>query len=499
MDTSVFLSVKDVSKQYGQVTVLDKFTADFHRGEVHALVGENGAGKSTICKAIAGAIRPTSGTFVVDGKALSGWTPQEAKKAGVSMVYQEFNLIPEMPVYENLFVGKEIHKSLFVDKKAMIAESRRIFAEMGVSINAHAKLKTLSVAYCQLVEIAKALLDNSKLLILDEPTATLTNNEVGILFNVLGKLKDSGISLIYISHRLEEIFTLCDTITVLRDGLLIKTMPVPETTIEQLIHMMIGREMSQEFPPRVESGMPRDEPSPLRVEGVTNKKLKNISFTLKKGEILGLAGLVGAGRTETVRAVFGADKIDAGKIFVKGKEVRFRSPSDAIREGLALIPEDRKRDGLMLILSIMHNISVVVIKNLSVFTIVSGTKEKEITERSRQLLAIKAASMTNLARSLSGGNQQKIVLAKWLASDADIFIFDEPTRGIDVGAKKEIYDFLVKLKVEGKSLIVISSEMQEILGLCDRIVVMHEGEVQGELDWKEATQEKILSLASGIT
>jgi ribose transport system ATP-binding protein len=499
MDNGIFLSVKDVSKQYGQVTVLDKFNADFYRGDVHALVGENGAGKSTVCKAIAGAIRPTSGTFVVDGKMLSGWTPQEAKRAGISMVYQEFNLIPEMPVYENLFVGKEIRKSLFVDKKAMIAESRRIFTEMGVSINAYAKLKTLSVAYCQLVEIAKALLDNSKLLILDEPTATLTNNEVGILFNVLGKLKDSGISLIYISHRLEEIFRLCNKITVLRDGLLIKTMPVPETNIEQLIRMMIGREMSQEFPPRVENSMPQDETSPLRVEGLTNKKLKNISFTLKKGEILGLAGLVGAGRTETVRAVFGADKIDAGKIFIKGKEVRLRSPADAIKQRLALIPEDRKRDGLMLILSIMHNISVVVIKNLSAFTIVSRTKEKEITERSRQLLAIKAASMANLARSLSGGNQQKIVLAKWLASDADIFIFDEPTRGIDVGAKKEIYDFLVKLKMEGKSLIVISSEMQEILGLCDRILVMHEGKIQGELDWKEAAQEKILSLASGIT
>jgi ribose transport system ATP-binding protein len=505
MDNSIFLSVKDVSKQYGQVTVLDKFNADFYRGEVRALVGENGAGKSTICKAIAGAIRPTSGTFVVGGKTLSGWTPQEAKKAGISMVYQEFNLIPEMPVYENLFVGKEIHKSIFVDKKAMIAESRRIFTEMGVSINAHAKLKTLSVAYCQLVEIAKALLDNSKLLILDEPTATLTNNEVGILFNVLGKLKDGGISLIYISHRLEEIFKLCDKITVLRDGLLIKTMPVSETSIEQLIHMMIGREMSQEFPPRVENRtfsagrIPQDETAPLRVEGLANKRLKNVSFTLRKGEILGLAGLVGAGRTETVRAVFGADKIDAGKIFIKGKEVRIRSPADAIRQGLALIPEDRKRDGLMLILSIMHNISVVVIKNLSALTIVSRTREKEITERSRQLLAIKAASMTNLARSLSGGNQQKTVLAKWLASDADIFIFDEPTRGIDVGAKKEIYDFLVKLKAEGKGLIVISSEMQEILGLCDRILVMHEGKIQGELDWKEATQEKILSLASGIT
>ncbi|MDR0473704.1 MAG: ATP-binding cassette domain-containing protein [Treponema sp.] len=290
MDSGIFLPAKGISKQYGQVTVLDRVTADLYRGEAHAIVGENGAGKSTICKAIAGAIRPSSGTFTVGRKTISGWTPQDAKKADISMVYQEFNLIPEMPVYENLFIGKEIHTSIFVDKKAMIAESERIFSEMGVSVNAQTKLKTLSVAYCQLVEIAKALLDISSLLILDEPAATLTNNEASILFNVL-------------------------------------------------------------------------------------KKLKSVSFTLQRGEIL---GLVGSGRTETARAVFGADKIDSGKIFINGKEVHVKSPSDTIKHGLALIPEDRKRDGLMLILSIMHNISVVVIK-------------------SRRLLAIKSLSLNKSA------------------------------------------------------------------------------------------------------
>ncbi|MDR1898655.1 MAG: sugar ABC transporter ATP-binding protein [Treponema sp.] len=498
MAEGVFLSVKDATKQYGSVTVLNKVSVDFYRGEVHALIGENGAGKSTICKIIAGAVTPTAGSLIVDGKPHYGLNPQSARAAGISMVYQEFNLIPEMTVYENLFVGKELHRGGFSSTGAMIRESGRIFDEMGVVIKAQAKIKYLSVAYCQLVEIAKALLDNSKLLILDEPTATLTNNEVEILFRVLGKLKRSGISLIYISHRLEEIFRLCDKITVLRDGCFINTMQVRDTTMDELIRLMIGRELSQEFPGRVPRREEENAAPVLRVENLNSRKIKNVSFLLNKGEILGIAGLVGSGRSETVRAVFGADKVDSGKIFVHGRETVIRNPAAAIRNGMALIPEDRKREGLMPILSIMHNISIVVIRELCKSVFVSTRREKELIDHSKELLSIKTASMGNPVRSLSGGNQQKIVLAKWLASDADILIFDEPTRGIDVGAKKEIYDFLFRLKSEGKSLIVISSEMQEILGLCDRILVMHEGAVQGELNYKEATQEKILSLASGI-
>jgi ribose transport system ATP-binding protein len=500
MANDIFLSVKDATKYYGPVTVLNKVSVDFYRGEVHALIGENGAGKSTICKIIAGAITPSAGSLTVDGKLYCGLNPQSARDAGISMVYQEFNLIPEMTVYENLFIGKELRKGVFSDTMGMIRESDRMFGEMGVSIKAQTKIKSLSVAYCQLVEIAKALLDNSQLLILDEPTATLTNNEVEILFRVLDKLKRNGISLIYISHRLGEIFRLCDKITVLRDGCLINTIHARDTTMDELIRLMIGRELSQEFPERSIPRHGEENAVPvLTVEGLSNGKIKNISFELRKGEILGIAGLVGSGRTETVRAIFGADKIDSGRIFIHGRETAIRNPGTAIKNGIALIPEDRKREGLMLILSIMHNISIVVIEGLCKSFFVSKRRENELIEYSKKLLSIKASSMGNLVCSLSGGNQQKVVLAKWLASDAAILIFDEPTRGIDVGAKKEIYDFLFRLKSEGKSLIVISSEMEEILGLCDRILVMHEGVIQGELHYREATQEKILSLASGLT
>jgi ribose transport system ATP-binding protein len=498
MSNEIFLSVQGVSKRYGSVTVLNDVNLDFYTGEVHALLGENGAGKSTLCKIIAGAILPSNGKIKVNGEHHHGLSPQYARSLGISMVYQEFNLIPEMPVYENLFVGKEIRKNIFTDTHAMIQKSREIFDNMGVVIDPLEKIKNLSVAYCQLVEIARALLDNSKLLILDEPTATLTNAEVEILFNVLGKLKENGISLIYISHRLEEIFRLCDKVTVLRDGAFIKTLDIAGTSMEELIRLMIGRELSKEFPERTASlDLENTEPV-LRVEGFSNSKIRDISFELKKGEILGLAGLVGSGRTEVVRAIFGADKIDRGNIYIKNKKVVIKNPSAAIQYGIALIPEDRKREGLMLILPIALNISIVTIKKLCRGFFVSRQKEKELLGKSVNLLSIKAASLENQVSSLSGGNQQKIVLAKWLASNADIFIFDEPTRGIDVGSKKEIYDFLFRLKAEGKSMIMISSEMQEILGLSDRILVMHEGKIKGELCCHEATQEKILSLASGL-
>jgi ribose transport system ATP-binding protein len=474
-----FLSVRGLTKKYGPVTVLKDINVEFRKGEVHALIGENGAGKSTLCKIISGAIMPSDGKIYVNDTVYEGFSPQTARNQGISMVYQEFNLIPEMTVYENLFVGKEIRRGPFSDTISMMRKSAELFSEMGVSIDPAAKIKYLSVAYCQLVEIAKALLDNSKLLILDEPTATLTNTEVEILFRVLSKLKAEGISLIYISHRLEELFRLCDKITVLRDGLFIRTMDVKDTNMEELIRLMIGREMSQEFPERISLPGGNDARPVLKVKGLSNKKIKDISFELRQGEILGLAGLVGSGRTEVVRAIFGADRIDAGEIYVRNKKVSIKSPDAAIKNGIALIPEDRKREGLMLILSIGMNISIIVIRKLCKNLFVSRSMEKELLKKSQNLLAIKTASLENLAGSLSGGNQQKVVLAKWLASNADILIFDEPTRGIDVGAKKEIYDFLFRLKAEGKSIIMISSEMQEILGLSDRILVMHEGSIRG--------------------
>ncbi len=498
MNNKTVLSLRQLTKTYGHVTVLDHVSIDFQEGEIHALLGENGAGKSTLCKMIAGAITPTEGEIVMDGKTIHRFTPIEAKAAGIGMVYQELNLIPEMTVYENLFVGKEIRTGCFVNSKEMIRRSQEIFDDMGIKIDCTKKVKQLSVAYCQLIEIAKALLENSRVLILDEPTAPLTNNEVDILFRVLEKLRKHGIVMIYISHRLEEVFRLCDTITVLRDGHWIRTMSVSETNNQELIHLMTGRELSRGFPER-EADFDYSSAQPvLRVEDLCGNGMEHVSFELNKGEILGIAGLVGAGRTETVRAIFGADRVASGSIYINGKPVKIRSPRDAIRNSVALIPEDRKLQGLMGTLPIGMNISIIVIKALSKLSFVQRKKERKLLDEEVQLLNIKASSLSHAAFSLSGGNQQKIVLAKWLSTNSDILMFDEPTRGIDVGAKREIYDFLFALKKQGKSIIIISSELGEILNLSDRILVMHEGTLQGELLYQDATQDKILTMASGL-
>ena len=498
MKKNNILQVENLTKRYSGTIVLDNVNLEIKQGEIHALIGENGAGKSTLCKTIAGAIEPSSGQILLNGNEYSKLSPKKSKEEGVTMVYQEFNLIPEMTVYENLFVGKELRKGMFVDKTSMISKSIEVFSEMGISINCNSKIRTLSVAYCQLVEIAKALLEDSKLLILDEPTAPLTNNEIEILFQVLEKLKMKGISMIYISHRLEEIFQICDRITVLRDGKKIKTLDVNSTTKEELIKFMIGRELSQEFPEKNEIKENSTEDIILEVKGLTNQKIKDISFQLKKGEILGIAGLVGAGRTEVARAVFGADTLTSGEIYIKGKKVKVKAPYDAINSGIALIPEDRKREGIMLSQSIGNNISLVVVKELCKGGFISRNCEKKLLDQKIEMLNIKLQSEKQLVKNLSGGNQQKIVLAKWLSTDCDILIFDEPTRGIDVGAKKEIYDFLFQLQKDGKSIILISSEMSEILNLTDRIIVMYEGKMVGELESRKATQELILEKASGM-
>ena len=342
------------------------------------------------------------------------------------------------------------------------------------------------------------MLENSKVLILDEPTAPLMNNEVEILFRVLQRLKQSGISIIYISHRLEEVFRLCDRVMVLRDGQHVKTMNVSDTNAEELITLMIGRTLSQEFPPRETDFDYSNAQTVLKVEHLENNKIRDISFELNKGEILGIAGLVGAGRTEMVRAIFGADPISSGEIYINGKKVTIQSPADAIRNSIGLIPEDRKRQGVMAILPISINMSIIVIRKLCKGLMIQQKKEKALLADKVKELAVKADSLSKSISTLSGGNQQKIVLAKWLATNCDILIFDEPTRGIDVGAKKEIYDFIFALKRAGKSMIVISSEMSEILNLSDRILVLHEGRINGEVYYQDATQNSILTLASGL-
>ena len=474
MKETPILQVNELTKRYGATTALEGVSVAFRRGEVHALVGENGAGKSTLSKIIAGAVQPTEGTLTIKGQTVTGLSPMQAKKLGISMVYQEFNLVPELPVYENLFIGKELRNGPVIRRAEMIRRSQEIFETMGVTLNCESRIKDLSVAYCQLVEIAKALLDDSEVLILDEPTAPITNKEVEMLFRVVRMLREKGILIIYISHRLDEIFEICDRITVLRDAHLVRTLDVKDTCREELIAMMIGRELTQEFPPRE---------ADYRYEGAQT--------------VLGIAGLVGAGRTELLRAVFGADRIVEGTVTVHGNKVKLTHPKDAIKNGIALIPEDRKREGLMLFQPIAHNMTITIIKQLSHLLMISQREEQETLERSVQLLSIKNSSLARPVSDLSGGNQQKVVLAKWLSTSCDILLFDEPTRGIDVGAKKEIYDFLFRMKQEGKSIIMVSSEMSEILNLSDRILVMHEGRVQGQLLYQEATQEKILSIASG--
>ncbi len=497
MNDSVSLRMVDICKYYPGVKALDHVGFELRRGEVHALLGENGAGKSTLCKIIAGAEAKDSGDYELFGKKIEDLTPLAAKEAGISMIYQEFNLIPYLKVYENLFLGKEISKGIKTDKKTMIAKTREVFKRFNMDIDPEAQVSDLTNAYKQLVEIAKAILENAKVLIMDEPTAPLGNREVETLFELIRSLKESGeVSIIYISHRLEELFQVSDRITIMRDGKYIDTLNTADTNRNELVKLMVGRDLSEDYPKR---NTPIGEET-LRVEHLSTAKTKisDVSFSLHKGEILGFAGLVGAGRTEVMRALFGADEKTAGKIFIKGREAQIRRPIDAIRSGISLIPEDRKGQGVSLTMTIRENISLVKLPDLQGFLRVSHKKEHALVNEYIKALTIKTPTMEQLAKNLSGGNQQKVVVAKWLATQADVIILDEPTRGIDVGAKYEIYLLMNELVAMGKSLIMISSEMPELIGMSDRILVMHQGELMGELAGDKITQENILKLASGM-
>ena len=491
----VSMAVKNLTKSFKGVEALKNASLAFMQGEVHALLGENGAGKSTLCKMLSGALTPDSGSIIVDGYEYPALTPFSSKAIGIGMIYQEFNLVPDMTVYENLFLGKEVRKGLNIDKNEMIRRTSEIFDRLNIRIDPSAKIKNLSVAYCQLVEISRAILENARYLIMDEPTAPLTIKEVDTLFDLVRELKTQGVTIIYISHRIEELLELSDRVTIMRDGEVITTLDTGTTNRSELIRLMVGRETNKEFPERCGGGLENEVL--LEVGHLATDKIKDISFKLHRGEILGLAGLVGAGRTEVMRAIFGADKIKSGEIFIKGKKVSIKSPGKAIKAGIAMIPEDRKRQGIHLGLSIGHNISLAKLKDISVFATVSAKKERSLIERYKNVLSIKMSSPSDAASSLSGGNQQKIVVSKWMAIQSDILFFDEPTRGIDVGTKKEIYDLMDRLRREGKGIIMVSSEMLEVIGMCDRIIVMHEGVVEGELDASEMSQERILQLASG--
>lgn len=496
MDNNIVLKMEKICKYYPGVTALDHVDFELRKGEVHALLGENGAGKSTLCKIIAGAQPMDDGSYCLDGEQIRTLTPQSAKDKGVSMIYQEFNLVPYLKVYENMFLGKEIERGIYADKRAMIRKTREVFERFHIEIDPNSRISDLSNAYKQQVEIAKAVLENAKVLIMDEPTAPLGNREVENLFEMIRTLKSEGVSIIYISHRLEELFEISDRITVMRDGQYIETLNTKDTNKSALVKLMVGRDLSEDYPQR---STPIGE-EVLRVEHLSTveTKLHDVSFTLHKGEILGFAGLVGAGRTEVMRALFGADHRSSGTVYVGGKQVEILRPIDAIHHGIALIPEDRKDQGVSLTLSIRENISLVMLHTLQSFLRISRKKERTLVDSYMNALAVKAPSMEQLTKNLSGGNQQKVVVAKWLATNADIIILDEPTRGIDIGAKYEIYLIMNRLVKEGKSIIMISSEMPELIGMSDRIIVMHQGSVSGELTKEEVSQERILEMASGM-
>lgn len=490
---NTILQVKHMKKYYAGVKALDDVSMSFEEGEIHAIVGENGAGKSTLIKILTGAIVPTEGKIVLDGQEYESFTPHEAMEKGISVIYQEFNLIPFLTVSENIFYGCEIMKGLFRDVNEMNKRTQKLCEDMGVQLNPKSRINELGVAYQQIVEIVKAVSKNARILIMDEPTAPLTNKETKAMFKIMKRLKEKGVTILYISHRLEEIFEVCDRVSVLRDGKYITTTNVKETNRKELISYMVGRELGEDYPQQ--KVKPQD--FVLEVKNLNTVKLKNISFSLRKGEILGFGGLVGAGRTEVARAIYGADPIISGSILLNGNKIIPKSPSEGLSYGIGLIPEDRKEQGVILNMQVKENITYSILKRISRLGFVNTTLETEICNKLKNDLKIKTPSITQKVKNLSGGNQQKVVLAKFLATRCDVLIFDEPTRGIDVGAKQEIYNLMRSLTEQGKSIIMISSEMPELIGMSDRIIVMNEGRIAAELERKDFSQETILEFASG--
>lgn len=495
------LELKNIYKSFPGVKVLEDVTLQVRPGEVHALMGENGAGKSTLMKILMGIYKADQGSIFLEGKETVIHGPKDAMSKGISMIHQELNTVLDMEVAENVFVGRELLKKGFeklkiVDIARMREETGKYFREMNIDIDPRAKMRTLSVAEMQLVEIVKAISLNSRIIVMDEPTSAITEKEATVLFAQIERLKKQGVAIIYISHKMDEIFRISDTITVLRDGQWIGTKPAKELDNDMLIKMMVGRELTDIYPKDpVEIG-----DVILEVKNLSRgKKVRDASFSLRKGEVLGIAGLVGAGRSELVETIFGLYLKTGGQIFLHGKEVHIKSAADAIKNKMALITEDRKQTGLNLIVSVKENIASVSIGKLSNHGIVNDKKINEVSEKYIKELKIKTPDGNAIVGNLSGGNQQKVVLAKWLLDEPDIIIFDEPTRGIDIGAKRDIYLLINNLAKEGKAVIVISSEMAEVMGICDRILVMAEGRINGEVQREEFSQEVIMGYASNIT
>ena len=491
----VILTMNDIDKSFPGVHALDHVHFDVKRGEVHALMGENGAGKSTLMKVLTGIYTKDSGTIEFEGKEVEFHNAREAQDAGVVIVHQELNMVGHLTVAQNIFIGREFKKGLKIDDKKMNEEARKLFQRLNIDIDPTETMSDLTVGKQQMCEIAKAISHEAKVIVFDEPSAALTESEIAELFKIIRDLKEQQLGIVYISHRMDEIKVITDRVTVMRDGGYVGTLITKDCTKDDIINMMVGRVIYEE--PKTKSLVPEDAPVVLKVEHLNaGKMVQDVSFELRKGEILGFSGLMGAGRTETARAIFGADPKESGDIYINGKKVEINSPEDAVKNGIGYLSEDRKRFGIVVQKTIAENSTLATLEKYMKGIFINKKKENEVTKKYVDSLATKTPSIDQLVVNLSGGNQQKVVIAKWLVRDSEILIFDEPTRGIDVGAKNEIYKLMNRLAAEGKSIIMISSEMTEILRMSDRIIVMCEGKVTGELGIEEVSQEKIMNMAT---
>ena len=492
MASRCILEMSNISKSFPGVKALEKVNFKVCAGSVHALMGENGAGKSTLMKVLMGMYHPDGGKIVFDGKEITKYDQRQALEMGITMVHQELSYIPNMTIAENMFLGREITRTISVDQKAMLDQTKRLLDRVGIELDPKRLMKTLSVSERQMIEIAKCVSYNAKIVIMDEPTSAITDKEVERLFAVIRDLKSEGVGIIYISHKMDEVLKISDEVTVLRDGNFIDTYKTEGTDMNKIIVSMVGRELRKVFPQK--NNVIGKEA--LRVENLERRGVfRQISFNVHQGEILGFAGLMGAGRTEIMRALYGLDKLDAGEIYVKGKKTAIRSPKDAIDRKIGLVNEDRKGVGLVLPLSVRKNLTLSNLDKYFKGATIRYKRETQLVDDMIGSLSIKTPSRDQIVKNLSGGNQQKVVLGKLLMDEAEILIMDEPTRGIDIGAKSEIYKLICDLAEKGKAVIVVSSEMPEILGLCDRIIVLHEGRITGELLRKDFSQETIMKWA----
>lgn len=491
----LILSMKGITKSFSGVAALKNAAIDLKAGEVVALMGENGAGKSTLMKILTGIYSKDSGEIQYMGQEVCFKGPAESEEAGISIVHQELNMMNDLTVAQNLFIGREEMNGFLIDDKKMNEKARELFKVLKIDINPAEKIGNLTVGKQQMVEIAKAISSKAKVIIFDEPTAALTDSEIEELFKVIRDLKKQGTGMVYISHRMDEINVISDRVIVMRDGEYVGTLITKECSKDDIIKLMVGRAIFGE--PKTASNVAKDAPVVLKCENLNRgKAVKDVSFELRKGEILGFSGLMGAGRTEVARLIFGADKKDSGKIFINGKEVSINTPEDAVAHGIGYLSEDRKRYGLIVDKSVEENTVISSLNDFVKGIFIDKAKSKEVSQKYVESLKTKTPSVSQLVKKLSGGNQQKVVIAKWLVKNSDILIFDEPTRGIDVGAKSEIYALMERLAKEGKSIIMISSELPEVLRMSDRVIVMCEGRITGILDIAEANQEVIMQSAT---